>query len=216
MPTATPQTLPDPRRSRRDPDDTRRRLLQATFDLVYRQGFQATGLGAILARAGVTKGALYHHFGSKSALGCAMIDEVLRRWIERQWITPLADADDPVANLVELARWGERRATTERLSLGCPLNNLVQEMAPLDDRMRLVLESVLDDWRNGVAACLERGQASGHVDPAVDPAATADFIIAAWEGSISLTKGTRNRAVLGACRSGLQRYLETLRPPPIG
>lgn len=196
----------------RNPGDTRRRLLQATFELTYRNGFQATALDAVLARARITKGALYHHFSNKNALGHAMIDEVLRRWIQRQWIEPLVDADDPVAALVELASWGERQATDERLSLGCPLNNLIQEMAPRDERMRELLESVLDEWRRAIAACLERGQARGVVDTRVDPEEAAWFVVASWEGSVSLAKGTLDRRALSACRAGLERYLETLRP----
>ena len=155
---------------------------------------------------------MYHHFGSKSALGHAMIDEVLRGWIERQWIEPLAGADDPVKALVDLASWGEHRVTDARLALGCPLNNLIQEMAPLDERMRVLLESILEAWRRCIATSLERGQARGVVDPGVDPREAAWFVVACWEGSVSLAKGTRDRRTLGACRSGLERYLETLRP----
>lgn len=209
---ATLETVPPLNRIRRDPGDTRRRLLQAAFEEIYRHGFQATGLDSILARARVTKGALYHHFGSKSALGCAMIDEVVRGWIRRQWIGPLSETRDPLTTLVELARWGERRATAERLTLGCPLNNLIQEMAPLDEAMRRRLLSVLDDWRSGLAAALERGQGHGVVDTAVNPEETADFVIAAWQGSVSLAKGTGDRKALAACRAGLERYLHTLRP----
>lgn len=212
MPPGITTTRTSPAEVRRDPVGTRRRLLQATFELAYRQGFRATGLDAILARARVTKGALYHHFGSKTALGRAMIEEVLRPWIGRQWVGPLAAADDPVRALAELAVWGERRATDERLALGCPLNNLIQEMAPLDEGMRRALESVLDDWREAIAAALRRGRSRGFVDVDLDPEEAAWFIVASWEGSVSLAKATRDRRVLGACRAGLVRYLETLRP----
>ena len=53
----------------RDPERTRERLLQAAFREVYRSGFQSARLDAVLATGGVTKGALYYHFGSKEALG---------------------------------------------------------------------------------------------------------------------------------------------------
>jgi tetracycline repressor-like protein len=46
----------------RDPERTRRRLLEAGFREVYERGFQSADLDAVLDRAGVTKGALYYHF----------------------------------------------------------------------------------------------------------------------------------------------------------
>ena len=60
---------------KRNPDVTREKLLQAAFQEIYRSGFQAASLDNIIASAGVTKGALYHHFPSKKALGYAVVDE---------------------------------------------------------------------------------------------------------------------------------------------
>ncbi|MFL6306137.1 MAG: TetR/AcrR family transcriptional regulator [Candidatus Sulfotelmatobacter sp.] len=47
----------------------RERLLRAIFQEVYRSGVQGAGSGTILASAKVTKGALYHYFSDKRALG---------------------------------------------------------------------------------------------------------------------------------------------------
>ena len=49
------------------PAETRRRILEAAFAEMWRVGFRAASLEAILLEAGVTKGALYHHFRSKDA-----------------------------------------------------------------------------------------------------------------------------------------------------
>ena len=65
------------KRKLRDPQRTRERLLQAAFREVYHSGFQGAGLDTILASTGVTKGALYHHFGSKEALGYAIVEEIV-------------------------------------------------------------------------------------------------------------------------------------------
>ena len=43
-------------------------LVQAAFREVHKSGFENAGLDTILAATGVTKGALYYHFGSKKAL----------------------------------------------------------------------------------------------------------------------------------------------------
>jgi TetR/AcrR family transcriptional repressor of nem operon len=61
-----------PRRSGdtpRDPERARGRLLRAAFQEMYRSGFRSADLNATLPTAGVTKGALYHHFDNKKPSG---------------------------------------------------------------------------------------------------------------------------------------------------
>jgi AcrR family transcriptional regulator len=55
--------------------ETRARLLQAARRLFAERGYHAASLDHVSARAGCTKGALYHHFGSKEGLLLALIDQ---------------------------------------------------------------------------------------------------------------------------------------------
>lgn len=59
------------KRRARSPDATREQLPAAAFQKIYRHGFQSASLGTILACAGVTKSAFYHHFPTKAAHGDA-------------------------------------------------------------------------------------------------------------------------------------------------
>lgn len=54
---------------------TRQKIIDAAVDLFSEFGYAATGLGEIIGRAGMTKGALYHHFDSKQALATAIIEQ---------------------------------------------------------------------------------------------------------------------------------------------
>jgi AcrR family transcriptional regulator len=54
---------------------TRQKIIDAVVDLFGEFGYAATGLGEIIERAGMTKGALYHHFDSKQALATAIIEQ---------------------------------------------------------------------------------------------------------------------------------------------
>ncbi len=54
---------------------TRQRILNAAVDLFSTVGYAAAGLGEVIERAGMTKGALYHHFDSKEALATAIIEQ---------------------------------------------------------------------------------------------------------------------------------------------
>ena len=59
---------------------TRERILAAAVTLFANQGFDATSVNEVVVRAGVAKGALYHHFASKDDL----LYEVYRELVERQ------------------------------------------------------------------------------------------------------------------------------------
>jgi TetR/AcrR family transcriptional regulator, transcriptional repressor for nem operon len=53
------------------PENARGKLLDAAVTLIRKQGFAATHVDQLCATAGVTKGAFFHHFPSKEALGVA-------------------------------------------------------------------------------------------------------------------------------------------------
>jgi AcrR family transcriptional regulator len=55
---------------------TRGALVKAARELFARDGYSATGREAIVERAGVTRGALYHHFGDKEGLFRAVFEEL--------------------------------------------------------------------------------------------------------------------------------------------
>jgi TetR/AcrR family transcriptional repressor of nem operon len=203
--------LTSTRRTRRDPDATRAGLLRATFQEVHRSGFQGTDLDTILRTAGVTKGALYHHFENKDALGYALVDEFLMDLTREKWLRPLAEAADPIEALSRIVR--STSLKPRDVENGCPVNNLAQEMAPLDEGFRRRVARVFDEWRSGVAAALRSGQRRGLVRAGLDPDETATFFIAAYEGFVSLAKAAQDPRVLAAGRKSLVRHLESLRPP---
>ncbi len=185
--------------------------MAAAFRNVYRAGFQGADLDTILASAGVTKGALYHHFADKRALGYALVDEVLARITEEKWLRPLAAAADPVEALIAIVE-GTSLAT-ENVTGGCPLNNLAQEMSPLDEGFRRRLARLFERWQDGVAAALQRGQKRGLVRADVDCGEAAALLVATYEGFLSLAKAARDPRVLRRGLAQIARQLEALRAP---
>jgi AcrR family transcriptional regulator len=64
-------------------ETTRGALVAAARDCFVEQGFDATSTESVLARAGVSKGALYHHFASKAELLAAVFEAVSRETVAR-------------------------------------------------------------------------------------------------------------------------------------
>ncbi|MEO1573421.1 MAG: TetR/AcrR family transcriptional regulator, partial [Pseudomonadota bacterium] len=153
---------------RRDPDRTREAILEAAFEEIHAQGFRSASIDNILRRTGVTKGALYHHFPNKNALGYAVVDEVIAPWAERI-MAPLSDPSlDPLETILRLAQEQLEQDTRGTPILGCPVNNLVHEMSGLDDGFRSRLDGIMERWRVGLADALRRGQADGSVRQDID------------------------------------------------
>ena len=64
-------------------ESTRVALLEAARELFGEQGYAATSTEEIVLRAGVTKGALYHHFSDKESLFRAVFELVQREVSDR-------------------------------------------------------------------------------------------------------------------------------------
>jgi TetR/AcrR family transcriptional regulator, transcriptional repressor for nem operon len=195
----------------KDPEQTRRLLLERAFEQIHLHGFQSTSVSMILKDSGVTKGALYHHFKNKDEIGYAVVDEVVRKEIEELWVRPLETTDDPVTVIIQTLTQFKETMTPEEMQRGCPLNNLIQEMSPIDPVFKEKLGKVLDLWRSTLTDAFRRGIQSGTVSQAVDPVAVAQFIITIIEGFSSLAKNCQDLSLLIQSMGEFFRYLGTLR-----
>jgi len=63
--------------NKREPAKTKMNILQAAFSEIYRHGFQSARTEGIIAKTGLTRGALYHHFKDKHSLGNAVLTEII-------------------------------------------------------------------------------------------------------------------------------------------
>jgi AcrR family transcriptional regulator len=117
---------------------TRAALLAAARELFTERGFAGTGREDIAERAGVTRGALYHHFDSKAAAFVAVVDEL---------------EAELVARLVAAAR----RGATPREQLQCASRAYIDACAepPIARILLTDAPSVL-----GMAECRARDAAS--------------------------------------------------------
>src|SRR5262245_40031774 len=80
---------------------TRRELIAIATRLFVAHGYQGTSIEAVLREAGISRGALYHHFDGKEALFEAVLDQVEADVAQR-----VARAARDVADPVEALRAG--------------------------------------------------------------------------------------------------------------
>jgi len=195
----------------RDPERTRERLLEAAFREVHRSGFQSAGIDRILATTNVTKGALYYHFGSKEALGYAIVEEKIAKLTRDGWLLPMLREGEAIDILIGVVR--QIPARPKDVRAGCPLLLLSTEMSSLDEQFRERLERIFRDWQKGIATLLRKGQSQGTVRRGLNPDETARFLIAMVEGYGTLAKNAQDAKVWKRGIGNVARWLNTLRAP---
>ncbi len=203
----------------RDAKTTRQALVDAAFDEIYRNGFQATSLDDIIATVGVTKGALYYYFPSKIELGYAVIEEKVRPRVDEFWLPRIksegngSETTNHLDILINNISANFNSIRTDIKECGCPLNNLAQEMSPLNDEFRKRLNDIFEYWRVNLAKFISAGQKRGDIRNSVKPSETAGFIVAAIEGIISTYKSSEKVDNYPKMGRQLVQYLESLRAP---
>jgi len=194
------------------PEDTRQKILRAAFEEFYKNGFQGGRLDHIVEAAGATKGALFHYFDGKNDLGCAVLDEVIEPLLRQRWIDPLADSIDPIADLKNMfMQHIKADIQSGSMMLGCPLNNLAQEMSPLDEGIRQRIDRCYELWRESLAAALAQGIKDGRIRKRTSPRSVAALVVATQMGIWGSAKNSQSKELMLQAGEALCAYLDSLR-----
>ncbi|HEV2330443.1 MAG TPA: TetR/AcrR family transcriptional regulator [Verrucomicrobiae bacterium] len=128
------------------PPDTREKLLQVAFDLIWNQSYGSVSVDQICERAHVNKGSFYHFFDSKSELA---VEAYEVNWREKQ---PELDRVFSPQNppLERLLLWCQyvrdrQRQKAEKYGrvCGCPYASLGTELATQDEKIRAKSQEIM-------------------------------------------------------------------------
>ncbi len=189
--------------------EARTRLIEAARSLVRRKGFAATSVDDLCAAAGVTKGAFFHHFASKEALGVALVDD----WTE---MTGTMFASHPYNVLTDPLDRVFAYLDLRRELLGHPLPDFtcvagttVQEVYESSPAIRDAAERSI---RSGFAHVLPhlREALAAHPVPGVTAESLAQQFQVATQGGIILAKALNDAGPARAAFDHLERYLRLL------
>jgi TetR/AcrR family transcriptional repressor of nem operon len=195
----------------KQPVRTRQALLDAAAVEFALHGYAGTGLGAIVSRGGLTKGALFHHFPDKQSLAVAWVGEHLASAMNALWIAPL-DAPAAPASLDAFRAFCRARCLELRPGdTTSALVSLTAETAAAAPLLGEALEGVFAAWRGAIAGLLERGKSGGWIHRSIQPAVEAGFLVAVFCGFSVTTQGHPDEGIRRNCATALEGYLETLR-----
>ena len=175
------------RRTKDDADQTRQDLLEAALDIFSRKGYQAARLEDVAQAAGVTRGAIYHHFGGKNELYMALIEHaaalgntVIERAVEEGG-TFLEIIRRVVVDALSLLEEDPRFSKVMALSLATP------EMAELTRRRRAEAQTLVEN----ISGFFRLGIEGGELRPDLEPQTAARALLGYQNGLVMLWLANR-------------------------
>jgi len=161
-------------------DETRARILAAAAECFTHAGYDATGVAEICARAGVSKGAFYHHFSTKQAAFLALFDQWLQQLDESMQATRTPGETAP-QRLERLA--GMVQQVLEAAAGQVPMFLEFWRQAAKDAEVWQTTVEPYRRFRSAFAALLSDGVADGTLRP-VDPDMAACVLVSLGVGLV--------------------------------
>ncbi|MCV7066313.1 TetR/AcrR family transcriptional regulator [Mycolicibacterium farcinogenes] len=170
---------------------TRQKIITAAVDLFNEQGYPATGLGDIIARAEMTKGALYYHFDSKESLAEAIIDEGGSAMLAT--FRAIAESSSPaLENTIHgLFVVADFTRADKVAQIGMQLLRTFSGINTAATR-------VYTSWLDELTAQLVQAADEGDLRDTLDAAATAEVILGSMLGAETLSRATTTGSDLRA------------------
>lgn len=190
--------------------DARTALLDAALTLVRRQGWAATSIDQLCRAAHVTKGAFFHHFVSKEALGVA----AARHW--GAVTTPLfAGADyhhhpDPLARIFGYLDFRDALARGPLEQITCFAGTTVQETFASSDPIRAACGEVIAEHAQRLAEDFRAALAARPPAEPADADSLALYTQSVLQGGFVVSKAMGSNAPLLEAIAHLRRYLSLL------
>lgn len=196
----------------RDGQLTRERILELAHELILKQGYAATSLEQILERAGVTKGAFFHHFKSKDELARALVDRYLadeQQVFEETLRRAEKLTSDPLQQvLVGLALLEEMFAALDAPHPGCLIAAFLYQNQLMTPETTAKSRKAFLVWRRHIA---DKLSAAARLHPpriAVDYDSIGDLLNTIVEGTFVISKLFDDQKMMVRQLRQLRTYIE--------
>lgn len=194
----------------------REKLLEASFALIREKGYAATSVDELCAKAGVTKGAFFHHFHSKDALAVAALGrwtEVSRTLLET---APYHRHPDPLDRLLGYLDFRKALLKGEVAEFTCLAGTLVQETYATHPAIREACDASISDQAATLEADIAEAMKLYGVRGSGSARSLALYTCAVLQGAFILAKAKNGYDVAAASVDHLRRYVELLFKPGAG
>lgn len=193
--------------------DARARLLEAARDVIRTRGFTATTVEDVCSMAGVTKGAFFHHFESKAALGIA----AAAYWAETTSAffaaAPYHDHADPLDRLLGYVEFRKTIIEGDLAAFTCLVGTMTQEIYASHPAIRDACAASIFGHAATIEPDIEAAMTAHGIAAEWTPASLALHTQAVLQGAFILAKAAGDRQVAHDTVDHLARYLRLLFQP---
>jgi len=189
--------------------ETKEKLLQVGFDLIWDSSYGSVSVDDICKRAGINKGSFYHFFPSKAAL---VVEAYEAHWrksrptldgIFSPQVPPLERIQNYCRLMYEVQK---ERAEKYGRVCGCPFSSVGSEVATLDEKIRAGSERLMNANRKYVESAIADGMRDGSIT-VKDPVAASLTLQSLLHGMLMEARVQNNLKVLEGLESTVMDYL---------
>lgn len=187
-------------------ENTRQKLIDATYEEVYSKGYQGASLSDILKKAGVHKGSMYHYFKNKKEMTLTAINEKMdARFFERYGMILNLES-----NFLETLFVGLKDTSKRDFKRGCPIANLVQEMSNIDEDFNQTMSNIYSKFRKFYKQILDKAIKINEIKEC-DTAKVAQYMTSTLQGAILTAKASGKEKDYLDTIEMLEEYLNSLK-----
>lgn len=189
--------------------NVRNEIIKKSYHLILNKGYKGATVNDILDLVNISKGSFYYYFASKRDVANLIIDEIIKKEFSDIW-HDVHEGDNPIKNIIKKINLSYNEKGDRYLSTGCPLGNLILELASVDAEFSKKINSILKIWSAYVKKALDRSKELGLLNAKFNPENVADFLVASVEGCILLSKSYHDKKKLRNCFDSVIDYIELI------
>jgi TetR/AcrR family transcriptional regulator, transcriptional repressor for nem operon len=190
--------------------DGKAKLLDAALEVIRTKGYAATSVEDLCRAAGVTKGAFFHHFGSKEELGTAAAAHFGAMAAALFDAAPYHRLEDPVERVLGYVAFRKSILEGELPEFTCLLGTMVQEAYSTHPAIREACAREMTGHALTLTADIAAAQAETGRAAGIDPASLALHVQAVLQGALVMAKATGGPELARDSLDHLHRYIEGL------
>ncbi len=196
--------------------DARTRLLEAARDLIRASGFASTSVDDLCRAAGVTKGAFFHHFESKEALGVAVAEFWSQTTGALFAAAPYHEPADPLDRVLAYVAFRRALIDGDRAAYTCLAGTLIQEVHDSSPAVRAACGRAILDHAATLEADIEAARSQRGIRGDWTAQSLARHTQAVLQGAFILAKAGDDAALARESVDHLERYIRLLFGAPGG
>ena len=192
--------------------ETQKLIIETSFHMFYSNGYNNTSIPDIMKKTNLTKGAFYHHFKNKLEIGKKVIEDILSIRIYNGFIKPLKENKTKSTSDLLVYVFTERikNFTEKEKALGCPANNMINEIGCSIHDFREPLRKLMDGWKEALIDVIEIGKKNKEIKESIDTNAAATYLICSFEGARGIRKIYDDDALFNNYLEAVKEYIKNI------